>query len=73
MRTERWRYTEWAFGEKGSELYDQKNDPKELHNLARLPKYASTVKEMKVLLKRVHPGPVEGGKAEVGKKGKRSE
>jgi iduronate 2-sulfatase len=70
VRTERWRYTEWVFGEKGIELYDQKNDPKELHNLAGLPKYASTVREMKALLKKVHPIPVEGGKAHGGKKAK---
>ena len=27
VRTERWRYTEWAFGAKGQELYDQQGDP----------------------------------------------
>jgi iduronate 2-sulfatase len=63
VRTEKWRYTEWGFGELGAELYNEANDPKELNNLAGDPKYADIVKDMKVLLKAVHPGPVEGGKA----------
>ncbi len=64
VRTERWRYTEWAFGEKGRELYDHDNDPQELHNLAADAKYADVVAQMKALLKQVHPVPVTGGKAE---------
>ncbi|HUX94595.1 MAG TPA: sulfatase [Bacteroidales bacterium] len=63
VRTEKWRYTEWGFGAEGAELYDEIKDPKELKNLAEDPKYGSVVKEMKTLLKSVHPGPVEGGKA----------
>ncbi len=63
VRTERWRYTEWAFGEKGQELYDHDNDPQELHNLAGDAKYADVVAQMKALLKQVHPAPVTGGKA----------
>jgi uncharacterized sulfatase len=63
VRTEQWRYTEWAFGASGTELYDEVNDPRELRNLASDQNYASVVKEMKALLKRVHPQPVEGGKA----------
>jgi uncharacterized sulfatase len=63
VRTERWRYTEWAYGKSGTELYDEVNDPKELINLAQNQKYAPVVKEMKALLKIVHPVPVEGGKA----------
>lgn len=63
VRTERWRYTEWGFGAKGQELYDQKNDPQELHNLASDAKYADVVAQMKALLKQVHPAPVSGGKA----------
>jgi uncharacterized sulfatase len=70
VRTDRWRYTQWDLGAKGEELYDHESDPKELHNLASLPKYASTVAEMKALLKQAHPVPVEGGKAEPGTKAK---
>lgn len=62
VRTERWRYTEWGFGTKGAELYDEVNDPQELKNLAADPEYADKVKEMKALLKVVHPEPVNGGK-----------
>ncbi len=62
-RTEQWRYTEWAFGKKGVELYDHEHDPQELHNLAKDAKYADVVVRMKALLKQVHPAPVPGGKA----------
>jgi len=70
VRTERWRYTEWAFGKKGQELYDHENDPQELHSLAGDAKYADVVAQMKALLQRVHPTPVQGGKAEPGTKQK---
>jgi uncharacterized sulfatase len=64
VRTDRYRYTEWDFGAKGEELYDEQNDPHELHNLAADAKYADVVKQMKSLLKQVHPKRVEGGVAE---------
>jgi iduronate 2-sulfatase len=63
VRTERWRYTEWAFGRQGEELYDHKSDPQELHNLAKDSKYTDVITGMKALLKQVHPAPVQGAKA----------
>jgi iduronate 2-sulfatase len=63
VRTETWRYTEWGFGEMGNELYNEVDDPHEINNLAGDPEYAEIVKEMKALLKIIHPQPVEGGRA----------
>ena len=51
LRTERWRYTEWEEGKRGTELYDEKSDPGELHNRASDPKARETVKEMRTLLR----------------------
>lgn len=34
IRTHRWRYTEWADGKSGVELYDHHSDPMEFRNLA---------------------------------------
>jgi iduronate 2-sulfatase len=50
VRTERHRYTEWANGKEGAELYDYQTDPGELHNLAKDPQHASTIAEMKALV-----------------------
>lgn len=51
VRTERWRYTEWDDGRAGVELYDHDHDPKEYANLAKDPKHADTVNELKRLLR----------------------
>jgi iduronate 2-sulfatase len=73
VRTERWRYTEWAFGEQGTELYDHDHDPHELHNLAADAEHAEVVTRMKALLKQVHPAPVRGGRAVSGTRQKFSD
>lgn len=46
LRTPRWRYTEWAEGKEGRELYDHDADPKELTNLAEKAEHAGTVKDL---------------------------
>jgi iduronate 2-sulfatase len=46
LRTPRWRYTEWAEGAQGKELYDHDADPKELTNLAGVAAHAQTVADL---------------------------
>jgi uncharacterized sulfatase len=51
VRTERYRYTEWADGWRGAELYDHHNDPHEYRNLVTDPGSVLLVKELKDLLR----------------------
>ncbi len=46
LRTDRWRYTEWADGELGRELYDHEKDPRELVNLANSKEHNATIQEL---------------------------
>jgi hypothetical protein len=50
IRTPRYRYTEWAGGAKGVELYDYQDDPEEFTNLASDADHAELVDKMKTLL-----------------------
>lgn len=50
IKNREWRYIEWAGGERGRELYDQRNDPMEYSNLAENPEYAVVVSTMSELL-----------------------
>jgi hypothetical protein len=59
VRTASFRYTEWGNnGVQGKELYDEKNDPKEYHNLAKDAKFAGTMAEMHGLLQKIPPEPL---------------
>jgi len=55
VRTERWRYTEWDNGKRGSELYDHDADPGEYTNLASDPRHAETVQNLKALVRKNWP------------------
>ena len=58
-----WRYVEWDDGAKGAELFDHDADPRELRNLASEPAHATTVEELKVLVRRNWPTRIVGGEA----------
>ena len=51
VRTEKWRYTEWDKEKRGSELYNEEEDPDERKNLATDPRYKQTVAELQRLLR----------------------
>ena len=53
VRTERWRYTEWDEGRRGSALFDHDADPDEMANLASDPAHADTVRSMRRLLRAI--------------------
>jgi uncharacterized sulfatase len=56
VRTNRWRYTEWGNrGDAGNELYDEQNDPEELHNLAKDPQHEQTIAPLREMLHRNYP------------------
>lgn len=55
VRVDRWRYAEWAGGEKGRMLIDETNDPNELKNLADDPSAQATVARLSALLRRLDP------------------
>lgn len=61
VRTERWRYTEWDDGQRGTQLYDHDADPHEYTNLVNDPKHAKVVDEMKALVKKNWPKRIRGG------------
>lgn len=54
MKTDRYRFTQWAVPEKDFvkyELYDHEKDPQENVNVASKPEYAEKVKELAAMLK----------------------
>jgi iduronate 2-sulfatase len=51
LRTARWRYTEWAEGRDGRELYDHDRDPRELTNLSDRPDHAAIIAELSAQLR----------------------
>ncbi len=52
VRNERWRYTEWDEGRRGSALFDHNTDPQEMRNLAQSTAHAAVVQEMSALLRK---------------------
>lgn len=55
VRTIMYRYTEWAYGEKGAQLYDMEKDPFQTKNLADDPAYAQPRAEMSAMIEEHWP------------------
>ena len=53
VRSERWRFIQWTDG--NCELYDELNDPQEMHNLADSPEQAENIARLRNLLAVVGP------------------
>ena len=53
VRTQRYRYVEWAAGDRGVELYDYDEDPLEYANLAGREEYAQLVRRLRAELERI--------------------
>lgn len=62
VRTERWRFTEWDEGRRGTQLYDMQSDPGEKRNLAGDPGHAGTLAELSALVRRNWSAPYRPGK-----------
>jgi arylsulfatase A-like enzyme len=55
LRTEEWGYVEWDGGNFGIELYNRKDDPRELNNLADAAELADVRKKLRALLRQLDP------------------
>ena len=72
VRTERYRYTEWDNGKKGTELYDYTTDPGEERNLVNDPKHSAVIAELRSAVRKnwaneYRPKPEDTKKGEKGK------
>lgn len=67
VRTDRWRYVEWAGDGGGAALFDHENDPDERTNLADDPRFASVRAELSALAKSHAPGSGEEAPGSAGR------
>ena len=63
IRTERWRYTEWDGGARGTELYDVAADPGETRNMAAQAAHRATVTGLQQRLHRMIAAGTTGSRA----------
>ncbi|RYD74634.1 MAG: DUF4976 domain-containing protein [Verrucomicrobiaceae bacterium] len=68
VRTERYRYTEWDGGKKGTQLYDYSKDPEEKQNLAADPAFAEAQAELKALIRKNWENEFRPGRKKAGGK-----